>query len=108
MAEAKKVGQGEAGIKRVVKLQQVFDVVHMIRKNLGVTSVQHLEVLLNVMAQEGQSQIELGTTVDLTQAQMAMTIARMRDKGLIDDYIISGRTKAVDLTPKARRLRDKL
>jgi DNA-binding MarR family transcriptional regulator len=96
------------GIKKVVKLQAAFEVVHMIREMLGVTSVQHLEILLNVMIQEGQSQVELGKAVDLNASQMATTIARMRDKGLVDDYPVAGRTKAIDLTPKARRVRDKV
>ncbi|MCF8125443.1 MAG: MarR family winged helix-turn-helix transcriptional regulator [Desulfotignum sp.] len=97
-----------ADIKKTIKLQSVFDVIHDIRMALGVTSVQHMEILLQVMMEEGRSQIEIARLVDMTAGQMATTIPRLRDKGVIDDYPVKGRTKAVDLTPKARRVRDNI
>jgi DNA-binding MarR family transcriptional regulator len=76
--------------------------------DLGIQSVIELEVLMAVMAQEGQSQGELGAIVELEQNRMANVIPRLRTKNLVDDYVVTGRTKAIDLTAKSRRLRDTL
>lgn len=97
-----------ADFRKMIKLLSAFKMIQTIRTTLGINSLRQLELLLSVMIQEGRSQVKLGESVDMDASQVALTLNRLREKGLVDDCLSYGRTKAVDLTPKARRFRDKI
>jgi DNA-binding MarR family transcriptional regulator len=93
-------------LRKIIKLLSAFKMIQTIRNNLGINSLRQLEVLLSVMIQEGRSQVKIAESVDMEASQVALTLKRLKEKGLVDDCVVFARTKAVDLTPKARRFKD--
>lgn len=73
---------------------------------LGITTGQ-FPALLALYEQDGQTQRELVAQIDVEQATLANTLARMERDGLIvrEDHPSDGRAKIIRLTDKARSLR---
>ncbi len=97
---------GKDDFKKSIKLLSAFKMIQTIRTTLGINSLRQLEVLLSVMIQEGRSQVKIAESVDMEASQVALTLKRLREKGLVDDCVVFARTKAIDLTPKARRFKE--
>jgi len=95
-------------VKKIIKLLSAFKMIQTIRTTLGINSLRQLELLLSIMIQEGRSQVKLAESLDMNESQVFITLKRLKERGLVDDCVVFGRTKAVDLTPKARRFRDKI
>lgn len=76
-------------------------------KPLGIVPGQ-FPVLLELWGQDGLTQMELVRRVDIEQATMANTLARMERDGLIHRkrHPLDGRSQQIWLTPKAWALRD--
>lgn len=74
---------------------------------LGIVPGQ-FPVLLELWEKDGQTQKQLVVKLDVEQATMANTLARMERDGLIirKEHPEDGRAKLVQLTPKARSIRD--
>ena len=74
---------------------------------LGITTGQ-FPTLLTLFEKDGQTQRELVAQIDVEQATLANTLARMERDGLIvrEDHPSDGRAKIIRLTDKARGLRE--
>ena len=94
--------------KEIIKLLSAYNMIQTIRTSLRINSLRQLELLLSIMIQEGRSQVKLAESLDMNESQVFITLKRLKERGLIDDCVVFGRTKAIDLTPKGRRFRDKI
>ncbi len=74
---------------------------------LGIVPGQ-FPALLELWEHDGQTQKQLVEKLNIEQATMANTLARMERDGLIErkEHPEDGRAKLVHLTPKARAIRD--